>query len=339
VQQKSFAFRVVLAGLVCAGAALGGDRKPASVLIYPVHRTGPQFYTILSVTNTNTEPSTPVSIGGSTNAHFEYVNVIPGGDPFSPQDCVVFDRVEYLTPADTLSVLTLCHNATSVQGQRGYVVITAEDPTKFSTPWSHNWLIGSSLHLHASGSAFSTEAFSFTSPLVAGAPTDISPQNGKRDFNGNEYEQVPDVLYIETFIPTTTEALSILNLTGGPLDRNTLHFTVWNNNEYPMSTTRTFNCWFDTDLTAISFLFSEKFLRSTPFDPRELDLNCDGRGDVMSGWARIQSIGVKTPGGTSITNDGAFLGAMSSGFNCEFARGRLLWESKNTQANGCFFGR
>jgi hypothetical protein len=322
-----------------ASDALAGGRKPGSVLIYPVHRSGPRHFTVVCVTNSNLQPSTPVSIGGSTNVHFEYANVVPSNMRFMPKDCIIFDRVEYLTPADTLCVLTACHNATSFEGNEGYLVITAEDPTKFQTAWSHNWLMGSELVTNASGISYSVNAIPFESPIPAGQPTDVSPANGQRDFNGQEYEAIPDVLYIDSFVALAESQLALLNLTGGPLDKNTVLLSVWNDNEFALSATLSFNCWFDEPLTYVSPLFSDSFLRTVPNNPRELDVTCNGRDDLETGWARIQSIGVKTPGGTSVANDGALLGCITAGLTSTISGGRLLWESVATQNNGSFFNR
>ena len=82
------------------------SRTPGSVLVFPVHRSGPEWFTVLNVTNTATLPDGPLTFGGSTNAHFEYVNVTANPNTanplnkFLPVGCTIFDRVEFLTPAD-----------------------------------------------------------------------------------------------------------------------------------------------------------------------------------------------------------------------------------------------
>ena len=58
--------------------------------------------------------------------------------------------------------------------------------------------------------------------------------------------------------------LALINLTGGPLDINTVYFSVWNDNEFAMSATRPFNCWFNCPLAQISPLFTQAFLACTP---------------------------------------------------------------------------
>ena len=315
-----------------------GGRNPGSVLVYPVQRSGPRFFTVVSVTNTNTDPAVGLALGGTTNVHFEYVNAVADpGDPFRPLDCTVFDRVESLTPADTLSVLTACHNAFAPGGQEGYLVVSAQDPSLFDTPWSHNFLIGSEIVLNASGGMYQIQAIPFCSPRTRGAPTDTAPANGRLDFNGNEYGRVPDVLYVDSFLALGGSQLALLNLTGGPRDINTILLSVWNDNEFPLSATLSFNCWFDQPLTGVSPLFSHAFLhQNTPHDPDELDVNCDGWGEYETGWAQIDSIDVSQPFGGSIASDGAILGSITAGPASPIDGGKLLWESKRKQRNGRF---
>jgi hypothetical protein len=330
---KSLVSAAIL-GSVLVSNAFADGRKAGSLLIFPVHRSGNAF-TLLSVTNTNLTPMTRVSFGGSTNVHYQYVNVVPNrANPFRPLNCSIYDRVEFLTPADTLCVLTACHNAT-FGTQEGFVVVNAEDPSLFRQPWSHNYLIGSECVISASGVIYSTEALPFSSPVAAGAATDVN-NNRRLDFDGVEYEKIPDLLYIDSFIALAGSQLSLMNLTGHHTDINTIYFSVWNDNEYPMSATLEFNCWFDQPLTHISSLFSEDFLVRTPNDPRELDLNCDGRGDLETGWAILDSIDVRTAGGLPVSPDGAVLGSITVGSTRAIDGGRLLWESRDQQANGSF---
>ncbi|MHC5211207.1 MAG: NHL repeat-containing protein [Planctomycetota bacterium] len=325
-------------------------RNPGSVGIFPVHRSGTDpegagaWFTIVSVTNTNLQPQTPQGFGGSTNVHFEYVNTVRNpANPFLPLGCSVFDRVEFLTPADTLSVLTSCHDATAPGGQEGYLVVSAQDPAQAGVPWSHNHLVGSELVVNASGGLYGLEMISVASPLAPGAPTDLpdpltgDPPNGRLDFDGAEYSALPDALMIDSFIALVDSRLTLLNLTGGAQARNTVAVSAWNDNEFPLSTTLTFSCWFDEPLSSVSPLFTQGFLAfNTPNDPGEVDLRCDGIGVLETAWARIDSIGVAQPGGTPIATDGVLLGAITAGPGSLIDGGRLLWESPETQPNGAF---
>jgi hypothetical protein len=328
-----------------ASDALAGGREPGSLLIYPVHRSGglsgptngvaQGFFTVVSVTNINLAPATILSLGGSTNVHFYYVNVQKNiFDQFKPYGCSIFTRGEPLTPADTLSVLTSCHNAT-FGGQEGYLVVAAENPTLFQTAWSHNHLLGSELVLAASGISYSVEAVALQSPKAAGAATDEN-SNMAFDFDGVEYEPLPDLLYLDSFIGICESALALINFTGTDADTNRVLFSVWNDYEYPLSATIEFKCWFEAKLSHISSLFTEQFLASTPNDPNELDIDCNGYDDLEAGWAIIESLGVRNPGGSLIAADGAMLGALTTGVGSILNGGRLLAESKVKQTNGSF---
>jgi hypothetical protein len=314
-----------------------------------VHRSAPlisngdggkynNFFTVVCVTNINLLPQTPISFGGSTLVHYEYVNVVPNPiNRFKPLHCHIFNRIEFLTPADTLCVLTSCHNAVSPEGQEGYLVVSAQDPSLFNTAWGHDYLMGSEFVINESGGVYSINAIPFKAQVAAGAPTDVNG-NAQLDFDGVEYEGIPDILYIDSFIALARSQLALINLTGGSHDINTVQFNVWNDNEFPLSATRAFKCWFDQPLYRVSPLFDESFLRyNTPNDPDELDVECSGYGRAETGWARIDSISVRTEGGLFVSNDGALLGAITAGDSSTFDGGHLLWESEAKQFNGVAF--
>ncbi len=313
-----------------APSALADGRNPGSLLVFPVHRSGATMFTVVSVTNTNTQPATPSSNGGSINLHYEYVNVTANpADPFKPLGCTIFDRIEFLTPADTLSVLTSCHNATAPGGQEGYLVVTAEDPDAFRDTIEFNYLIGSALVINGAGAVYSVNAIPFE---ANGNP---ATGNGVLELDGNDYEKAPDMLMIDSYVALAGSQLALINADGSFDDCNDVYFAVWNDNERALSATLRFNCWFDQPLTAVSPLFAEGFLASLPNDPQELDINCDGVGDIETGWAIIDSRGVFRPGGERVKNDGALLGSITSGPTTMINGGRLLWE-KDKQ-NGEFF--
>ncbi len=309
-------------------------RCPASVLIFPIHRSN-NFLTILCVTNTNLNPETPVSFGGGTNVHYEYVNTVPNPEnPFKPLGCFVMDRVEYLTPADTFCVATTCHNA--VPNTQGYVVVTAEDPNLFDTPWAHDYLVGSEALITPSGAMYVLNASGFRAVVDEGMPTDLD-MDGHVDFDCQEYESLPDELMQDTFDAMGGHQLTLLNLTGGVSACNRVQFRIWNDNEFPLSSTLEFKCWFDEPLQTISPVFRNNYLAlNTPNDPTELDLDCDGVGDTETGWFFMDSILVTTEGGQVISADGAIYGAITSGGASPQTIGRELWESAQTQENGEF---
>jgi hypothetical protein len=308
------------------------------VLVFPVHRSGSTFVTIVSVTNTCTLPMTPVSFGGATTVHYEYVNTVPNPmDPQIPLNCIIFDRYEFLTPADTFSVLTSCHNAVGFAGQEGFLVVSAQNPALFDVPWDFDHLIGSELVVNASGGMYAVSALPFKALTQPFWPTDVN-LNGALNFDGVEYEAIPDVLYIDNFIALAGSQLALLSLTGGPMTTNVLYFDVWNDNEFPMSTTKVMGCWFDQPLVNVSPLFAESFLKNnTPHDPNELDLTCSGVGGIETGWARIESLGVFLSGGIQVSPDGAVLGCITAGLTSVIDGGNNLWESDVLQTNGVAF--
>lgn len=316
--------------LLAAPSTLAGGRNPASVGIFPVHRSGPGYLSVVSLTNINTNPAF------ETLVHYEYVNIVPNQvNKFLPLACIVFDRIELLTPADTFSTLTRCHNPT-FGDQAGYLVVSAQDPNSFNVPWSFNNLVGSELVFNASGASYSLNMISIVSPIMPGLPTDMNG-NGRLDFNTVEYEALPDKLYIDSYLAVVDSHLVLGNLTGGTNAINTVLFSVWNDNEFPLSATVQFKCWFDCPLDQVSPLFTQAFLaNNTPDDPAELDLNCDGTNDFETGWAIIESIDVSEPGGTFIDSDGAMFGAITAGGGTGIPGGHNLWESIETQANGVF---
>ena len=335
---------VALMAALFASTSNADGRTPGSVLVYPVQRslggafpvqTPPQF-TILNVTNTNLTPAVGVSIGGSTNIMFEYVNVMYDPLPFAnrlkPAMCWIVDIVEFLTPADTYSVLTQCHN--NGTGQEGYVVVTAQDPALFKSAWSFNYLIGSELVITPAGGVYQIDALPFDSLQAEGAATDVDGDS-QLDFDGIEYEGIADELYIDSVLAVTSNSLALINLTGGTEFYATIKFDAWNNDEYPMSCTKQFKCWFEVPLFALDTIFTPGYLfNNTPSALDELDINCDGIADLDTFWARIR--GIVASSSVESIPDPAILGALTSGRVAGFEGGKSLWESPAKQFNGDF---
>jgi hypothetical protein len=308
---------------------------PGSVLIFPIHRAGQGFTTIVTVTNTNTQQQTPTGFGGSTRLHYEYVNTVHNPqNPFQPQHCSVDNAGAFLTPADTLSVSTRCHNAGS-SSSGGFLVVSALSPT--GGVWSHNFLVGSEIVVTSAGATYALNAIALGAVPPAGALTDAN-FNGRLDFDGIEYEGVPDLLYIDSFLALADSNLVLANLTATLHGIHTARFTIWNDNEFPLSATKAFRCWFAEPLRNISAAFTEQFLRNnTPHDPDELDVNCSGIGRLETGWARIDSAGVVSTGGFFIDADGAMVGAIVSPPGPHLDFGKLLFGSETRQTNGSAF--
>ena len=321
-----------LAVTLSASLASAGVHKPGSALLFPIQHDGEARMTIVSVTNTNTTPQTPNSFGGSTRVHYEYLTTTPTpGQPLKPSHCVVNNRYEFLTPADTLSVRVKCHNPVDLN-QGGYMVASAVSPT--GGTWSHNYLAGSMLVLYPSGASYTMNAIPFKAMTGEGYPTDLNG-NARLDFDGREYEGISDQLFIDSFVAAGQQNLTLLSLTGRSSDLHRVGLSIWNDNEFPLSTTLEFKCWFNQPLARLSSLFTDTFLKhATPDDPGELDYRCNGVGLLETGWVRIDSLGVTTVGGFPVDSDGALAGALTSNRASTFTIGRALWGSDARQFNG-----
>jgi hypothetical protein len=330
---------IALAAMAFAPSSYADGRTPGSVLIYPIHRsgTGPteggtQFFTIMSVTNSNLSPT-----GGTTDIHIEFVNTVPNPDnPHKPLHCHVNDLVKTLTPADTLSLLTTCVNGSN---ENGYMVVSALDPDLFLTAWSFNHLMGSEVVITGGGASYALNAMPFDALADEGDATDdpngTGDGDGQLDFDGSEYEGVPDELYIDSNLAVLNLSMAVINLTGGSDFIANLKFDAWNDFEQQLSATFAFKCWTEVQLREIGNIFDENFLaNNTLTDPRELDVNCDGVEDFQTSWARIKGTNASAPAQTILNP--AIVAAITGGSNGFFA-GRLLWESKAKQFNGDFF--
>jgi hypothetical protein len=310
-----------------APSALADGREPGSVLVYPIQRSSllnPGVFNVVNVTNTNRAGS------GETDVHFEYVNVTKSPTPFLFAVCNIADRVETLTPADTLSVLTSCHNGgTDVQG---YLVVSARNPDLVDTYWSFNHLIGSEQIVSAGGGMYALNALPFVSPLPAKADTDLD-QDGRRDFDGSEYEGIADELYIDSYIGAIAGDLVLLTFLGGEYLVN-VNFIIYNDDEFQLSGQYSFSCWTRTPLAQISGYFTEQGLSTTANDEDELDVTCDGEDDYNTGWAIVRPTTALSITSPSVANP-AVLGALAND-GAPFMNARLLWESVTKQFNGEF---
>ncbi len=336
---------LALAALGSSVHALDG-RKPGSVLVYPIHRSGPNF-TILTVTNTALEPQTPFMLGGGTSIAWRFINIVPGTSPLLPLDCRLVERFAYLTPGDTTAVMAGCQNATP--NEEGFVLLSAQDPNSFKTDWSHNFLVGNEIVVNEAGGLYVLEAIPFRSPQPRGSHTDadvpelatsgLGDADGEIDFDGIEYEGVPDHLYADSFLALPGSSLTLLNLSGGAYFTAAVGLDIWNDAEHPMSFQFQFRCWFEEELVDLSPIFGQQHLSlNTPNDPTGLDLDCDGIGDVETGWFRVR--GVQYFSDVDSCLNPALLGAITSGpstYPAVIDGGLLLWESDEVQLNGDFF--
>ncbi len=307
------------AALLCllAHAAAAQAPAPGSVLVFPLHDSR-SMLTIVSVTNTNTGP------GGDVRALFRYVNATPSANPLKPGHCSTVFRGELLTPGDTVSVLTSCHDVADAQG---FLVVSAQHATA-GYAVARDDLIGSALIVHPQGSVYALQAYSFGAVAPQGSPTDAD-LDGLLDFDGTEYESLPRLLFADTFLAIANTRLTLLHLAPTLNDDVVVKLDIQNDNEFPLSITLTFRCWFEVPLAQLGAAFTQPFLANTPNDPNELDVSCDGVDDFETGWFRIRPL---VASGIGSTPDPAVLGALTAG-PFEPEGGRLLWGSGATSAS------
>ncbi len=274
-----------------SAASFAGNGAPdaGSLLVFPCFdSTGPAF-TAITVTNTNNNFA-PSGNGfvGSVNVHYIYVN----GDPINGQFyCQEADRDHTLTPNDTLTIRSDTHNTSF---DRGYLYVYARNPsTHAAISW--NYLIGSAAQISPTD-YYEVNPFVFRTGrgLTDGAPTDISPADGLRNFDGVEYERVVDTLQVphfwgETGTPASGDSpgasadtsLVLINLTGAGQFTAFVNFLVYNDNEQQFSANMNFRCWTKRRLRDINGVFTHQFL----YDSNDnLTESINGN---ESGWYRI----------------------------------------------------
>jgi len=286
-------------------------RRPGSLLLFPEFDSRPGSYTVLTVTNTDC--LTDEYDGEDVDVHFYYIRQDNCSD--------LQNRVETLTPCDTLSVLS-SHHTGSFAGDhyRGFVYAFAVDksnPTDANpvgAPISYNHLVGSQAVIHGydgkqgngggiGGFDYQMNPVVFRSPQPYRAYTDLDGAgegfpvgaetgDGYRDLDDVEYEAAPNVITIPRFfgqeesVSGSTEFLSeliLIGLSGGSRFETTVDFTIWNDNEVPFSAEKSFVCWERVELLDIDFAFAEWFLDSTDNDLDEVF----GHSDKEAGWICI----------------------------------------------------
>lgn len=205
--------------------------------------------------------------------------VITSGAP-SDIGCTEFNRVEHLTPNDTLSLVTSHHNPTAYQG---FAYAFAKNSTGKAISFDH--LVGQSMATNGLvTSDYAINAVAFGSPLPDGALTDLDG-DWVRDMNGMEYDQAPDQIHIPRFLAQGLDYranLILVAMAGGPSFTTTLDFLAYNDNEEVFSTQHSFYCWDRVPLLSVSALFSQDFLSNGTNHDLEESL-----GGLETGWIRI----------------------------------------------------
>ena len=172
------------------------QHAPASALLFPLFDSGPDATTLITVTNTNTsfEECNEHYRAGDVRLHYQYID----GEAFAE-----FDRYEFLTPGDTLTVRSDTHNP---EGKIGYLLVTAEraDAPHAYLVSDFDYLVGSAIVVRASDeTAFRYVPYSFQSALESPdactiVATDLDG-DGAIDFDGNEYVTFPREVIVDSF--------------------------------------------------------------------------------------------------------------------------------------------
>jgi hypothetical protein len=239
-----------LLSVLLGAEASAGVTNPGSLLVFPRWDNSPGTLTLLTVTNTNQDQTT-----GTVDVEFDYID---------GSNCQEFNRTRTLTSADEITVATFVDNPNVAQG---YAFVFAKSHVT-GKAIKFDWLVGSSIVITSHvGSAFEVEPFVFKAgaALAEGAITDLN-NNGLLDFNGLEYELLPDRLEFPSFFGINanfSDEIILINLTGGAQFTTVVDFLVYNDNEEQFSAQYTFTCWIDVNLGLVSQLFTDAFLKTT----------------------------------------------------------------------------
>jgi len=265
-----------LAALLMATAAVAQPvhLQPGSVLVYPLFDSTPGAGTLICVTNLNESriycPESDYR-AGDILLHYQYI----AGD-----DCLEFDRYEFLTPGDTLCVIADKHNP---EADKGFLVVSAADP-ETGDKIVFDYLIGSSIVVQSDlNFLWAYTPYAFRAKVVDNdtchrVPTDIDG-DGAVDFDDQEYDLFPQELFIDSFFEEKGNFSNQLTLlsTAGQDYINEVNFWFWNNIEQKFSRTFKFVCWWSGTLSEISSI-----VKNLGGDPEEL-----GHPPVQTGWASI----------------------------------------------------
>lgn len=298
-------------------------REPSSLLIFPEYDNGDGMMTVHTITNT--------SYGQNIRLKLNYVD----GD-----DCSVTDRSVELTANDTFTFVTSSYIPNT---DRGYGYVYAQcGQTGPAVAFNH--LIGQMVVMDAYDAiAYGINAIGFKAVENPAAPvawcglreTDHN-NNGVRDFDGLEYEPVPDKIYIPRFLGQNDDRQSdliLIALTGGTRFTTTLDFLIFNDNEEPFSGEVSFYCWDRLSLMEISDVFENSYLANyTNDDPMELF----GDSTVETGWIKIDG-GVANSSSTEI-DDPAFYAVLVEGTGID-ERAADLPFGERCQLNGALLPR
>ena len=310
----SLLLTMLWAGLSVMITAQPAELVPGSILLFPTvdSRAGAARGTMISVTNTSASrivSPTNNFRNGDIQLHYYYLACEDG---FTH----VFNRKEFLTPNDTLTVFAGSHNP---ETERGYLLVVAEDP-ETEVAVKFNYLIGDEVVVDLQqNQLWGIPAISFRARASSGATdnngrvkTDHATSggngNGSVDFDGVEYDFYPDQLMISSFFEQTLlhETRLVLVSPLGAYYLVQVNFLFYDNEEDVYSRNYRFSCWTEEVLSDISAVTRRLGGTST---------------EMAMGWARIDgdhAINVYTglfwdneTEGQGTTYDPPILGVMS----------------------------
>ncbi|MFN0008528.1 MAG: hypothetical protein ACKVXR_11550 [Planctomycetota bacterium] len=314
-----------LALLEVSPSVIAEGRNPGSLLIFPEFDNRVASLTMFTVTNTNTDTvHNPVTNlpQGTIKVHFIYVGRYDSEG--NPIPCLEANSTVTLTPGDTFTFLTSTHNP---EQKQGFMYAYAQHPTT-NKPYDFDYLIGNAIFLSGiEANDYSTNPISLLAQT--GGDTDID-NDGNRDLDAIEYEQLPDEILVPRFLgvrPSLRSDLILLGLSGGAAFDTVVDFVVYNDNEEPFSAQRQFRCWERVSLETISSVFRHDFLAATNQDVGE-PLGATGR---ESGWFSMN--GATAYSTVEQINDPAIYGVLIDTIKRASGAGDLPFEYGN-QSNG-----
>jgi len=308
----------LLSSLFLGGLATADGLNPASLLLFPEFDHSSGQNTLLTVTNTNRDGGT-----GTIRVHFKYVSGVPGATL-----CTEADRVEILTPGDTLSVLTGAHNPGPFS--RGLVYVYAVNAATQAIAF--DYLVGDALQIN-SGMALqhSLSPLNLRAVPAQGLSTDLDG-DGIRDLNGLEYEGAPARILVPRFMGQDANYRSdlvLIGLSGGSQFTTLLDFLMFNDNEEVFSGQYSFRCWQRSPLSSVSAMFANSFLRDGTNHAAAEIIGATAR---ESGWFTING---NTASSTLATiPDPAFLAVLVENVGNENQQGAEMPFFQGTQLNG-----
>lgn len=285
---------VALFALPASGEVTLG--QPGSLLVFPLVDSTDMGNTLITVTNTNTSEvycHYPFREGDIKLAYF-YID---------GESWLCTDLCEYLTPADTLTVMTNRHNPNM---EKGFLIVQARD-IETGLPVVYDYLVGSatvvntdfdfewtylpySFHAVFSGTGWDNPC----GRKVIGDDGCIKFGNPDNEGPGiSYYDRFPDKLIINRFfgegVPESQAGLefannlyllSTMSSYPEPLE-TTLSILGWNNNERRFSRTFRFACWLCTNLGSITAAVTQDNLAGGGNDEELLG--------VATGWMTFQA--------------------------------------------------